>query len=147
MPMSLARKFSELKEETRRQWREWAAAMADGKASPTPTAVLDAGATLGIPTPFDALESDVAAIAEAQAIEARIERTAALDEARVAPYGGLQGARQRLVELEAEVKELRRKLHGHGWDAGYARGELSRLKQKHPRVFDIDTPKNGAKKK
>jgi hypothetical protein len=144
MPVSLARKFSELKEETRRQWRDWASAMAEGKASPTPTAVLDAGATLEILQPFDALESDAKAIAEAKDIEARIEMAAARDAAIVEPYGGLREAKQHLLAIEAEVKSLRGKLASYGWANGYARGELSRLKQKHPRVFDITT-KEGKK--
>lgn len=135
MAVSISQKYSDLKAATLEQWRGWAAAVADGKATPTPVAVLEAGAILDIPEPINALRGDADAINAARGLELRIEQLEARDQARVAPFGGYIGAKQRLLELEGEVKAIRGILHGFGFERGHTNGELSRLKAKHPRVF------------
>lgn len=147
MPVSMHQRFQELKDATLEQWRTWAESIADGGAAPTPVAVLDAGAVLEVSTPMIALQADADAINEARGLELRIEQSQARDAARLEPYGGFHGAKQRLLAIDDEARKLRGLLQGHGFDAGHAKGELVRLKEKHPRVFAEPAKKTATKEK
>lgn len=148
MAVSLAAKFEDLKAATLEQWRGWAESMAAGGASPTPVAVLDAGALLEIPSPMAALEADAKAIVEAAALEAQIEANVASDQERLEQFGGtVESMRARIEQLKNELRAAHNAMMSHGYSAGLQRGELGRLRAKHPRVFaePVATAKKKAK--
>jgi hypothetical protein len=134
--------FKNMKAEALRQWRSWAATLADGGTPPPPLEVLEAGARLGIPVPMDALEADATAIREERALREQADRTEAAVAERVAADGGPAGVRERLAAARAEVRRLERLT---GMDprmlaVGRARAEAGRIREAHPRAFPVQRP-------
>jgi len=142
MPASVAKKFADLKAETLNQWAGWAQSIADGGATPSPLAVLEAGAILGIPEPMEALEKDAAAISEVAALEWEANAIAERIEKQLAPYGGEAGLREKISAMRRELDAMVRIAGPEKWlRRGQVRGELGRLKARHPRVFPVAPPK------
>jgi hypothetical protein len=136
MAASVAKKFADLKRETLTQWRSWAQSIADGGATPSPMAVLESAAVLGIPEPMAALEADANAISEASAIEWQIKATAEKIEERLAPYGGEAGLRAKIAETRRELDRMIGLAGPEKWiQHGRMKGDLGRLRGQHPRVF------------
>lgn len=142
MATSIESKFAELKRHQLDQWREWAQTIADGGPTPTPTAILEAGAVLSIDGPMEALRADADAILEVKAIEDDVARYRARVAEQLAPYGGTEAAlRQRIAEYSAELIRMKA-LAGpeKHLEAGRLSGEAGRLRAKHPRVFPAGEP-------
>ena len=136
MPATLDGKFATLQKETRDQWAAWAAAVADDGTSPSPISVLEAGAVLDIAQPMAALKMDADAILQVRALEEQAAAIKAAVSARLTPYGGEAGLRERMGELRRELARLQGLVGPEKYlHAGQLSGEASRLRAKHPRVF------------
>jgi hypothetical protein len=135
--------FKNMRSEALRQWRAWAATLADGGSPPPPLEILEAGARLSIPAPMDALESDAAAIREVRALVEQAARTEAAVAERLAADGGPAGVRERLSAARAECRRLERLV---GPDprmlaVGRARTEADKIRAAHPRAFPTPSTK------
>lgn len=129
--------FRAMKAETLKNWRRWAATLADGGSPPPPMEILEAGAVLAIPSPMAALEADVAAIQSRRQLQEQADRTAAAIADRLAADGGPAGVRDRLAAARAEVRRLTRLtgLDPRALAAARARSEADAIAAAHPRVF------------
>lgn len=135
--------FRTMKNDALRQWRSWAATLADGGAPPPPMAALEAGAVLSIPSPMAALEADAAAIRDERQLREQADRTEAAVARRLAADGGPAGVRERLAAAKAEVRRLEKLV---GIDprmlaVGRARTEADKIRAAHPRAFPAPSTK------
>lgn len=139
--------FKNMKSDALRQWRGWAATLADGGSPPPPLEVLEAGARLSIASPMDALENDATALRDERALREQADRTAAAIADRLAADGGPAGVREKLTAAKAEVRRLE-KLVGmdpRALGLGQARAAADRIRAAHPRVFPAGTTSAGAR--
>lgn len=131
------------------QWRRWAEAIADGGETPTAIEILEAGAMLSIEKPIDALQADADAILQVRLLEAHAAKIRDDVAARVAPYGGQAGLREKVSELRQELRRME-SLVGISPSllrAGQISGDAGRIRQAHPRVFTIQAKSKKATKK
>jgi len=129
-------RLEEMRRDTLGAWRSWAFAMADGGDRPSPLAVLEAGAVLGLRSPMEELERDVAAIEESRRLDAAADAEEKRVRQRLATWGGSAGLRERIRAAEREVAEMRRWLGPLAFGSvGSTRGRASDIRQKCSRVF------------
>jgi len=144
------RQLAALKRAALATWRTWAEQLSAGGALPDPVEVLRAGTLLGIREPMSALATDAAAIRDAADLDARAEAERKRVHTRLARWGGIAGARERVRELEAELRELKHITDASAfYMAGSLAGQASNLRAKYPRAFarNTPTPKKPAKRR
>jgi hypothetical protein len=128
-----------------RQWRDWAASMADGGPAPAPLEVLEAGAVLGLREPMAALEADVEAIGEVRQIETQTAALRAKFKAQRAEHGDGKAIRERMGELRRELRHLEALLmpSPHMMTVGKLDRDASIIRERHPTVFATGQPAKG----
>jgi hypothetical protein len=148
MSDTINKQFTRLQREAMAKWRAWAEQLANGEKPPAALEALEAGATLGIREPVAALQADAEALLEVRELEQRAADAREKIAAQLAAYGGVGGLRDRIRELKAELRKAEAAsgiTSGHML-AGQLRGQASRLKTAHPRVF-APVPTKPTKKK
>ena len=128
-----------------RQWRAWAASMADGGPAPAPLEVLEAGAVLNVREPMAALEADVDAIGEVRRIETQTAALRAKFKAQRAAHGDGVAIRARMGELRRELRHLEALLmpSPHMMTVGKLDRDASIIRERHPTVFATGQPAKG----
>jgi hypothetical protein len=118
------------------RWRSWAEQLAAGEAAPSPRDILDTASILGVRDPGAALKADAQAIAEVEALEARIAADKQRATEFVAQYGGREKMLASLREAEARVAELQAAIRRSASESAMTWGPaISRVRANHPRVF------------
>ena len=141
--------FAELRRKAIEGWRTWAATLADGGKPPVIAELLEAAAVLAVREPMAALEADAAAVAEVRDLEQRAAICRDAIKQRAAPYGGAEGVRARIAELKRELEKLQGLIGitAVHHQAGTLAGEATRLRARHPRVFQPVSDKPAAKRR
>lgn len=145
MPLPLTTKKTQLST----QWRRWAETLADGGEAPAAIEILEAGAMLSIEKPIAALQADADAILQVRLLEANAAKIHAEVAARVAPYGGQAGLREKVSELRQELRRMESLIgiSSQTMQAGRIVGEASKIRRAHPRAFEVETKSKKATKK
>lgn len=129
-------RLAALKRQTVEEWRQMALAAADGSGDPSPLAMLEAAATLGIREPMAAMQADVAAIHEARQLEQLADAAERKIRERLAEWGGSEGVRQRIKSLERELAMLRPWVGAEVFrGVGMISGQANDIRRKHRRVW------------
>jgi hypothetical protein len=137
MSDTINKQFTRLQREAMAKWKAWAEQLANGEKPPTALEVLEAGATLGICEPVAELQADAEVLLEVRDLEQRAAHAREKVAAQLAAYGGVDGLRDRIRELKAELRKAEAAsgiTTGH-MIAGQLAGQASRLKAARPRVF------------
>jgi hypothetical protein len=127
---------SKLKSATIRQWRQWAADLAAGRAGPDPIAVLEAGRILELADAGRTLDQDVLAIREIEAAQARVAREREEIEKSLEPYGGQAGLAAEIQRRRHELKQLEGAANPWRWTSvGHSEGRVLRMRNANPRLW------------
>lgn len=137
--MTIADKFNAMEAESRRQWRQWATDLADSKPSPSPRAVLEAAAILGITPAGESLEADADAIREMRQYHGAAEKCREARREALSPWkGSTSRLAAALAQADAEASRLREISNEVSNDFNAWQWEvlIHHLKRNNPRVFD-----------
>jgi len=135
--MSITEKFAQLRDESLRAWREWAHAIAAGKATPHPRSLLEVAGVLEIDSPAEALEADAGAIREVDRLARQAVELADDLRSKLKPWGGeLSKLDAAINAAAAELKRLRAVRATWDWTcAENVADDAEQLRRAHSRVF------------
>ena len=135
---TLAGNMAQLLESRSATWREWAYRIAEGGALPGVLELLEAGGILGVPSPAEALESDVAAIGKAETLRVSLESKWARVSELLRPFDGDPRNIQAIIDKRKdEIKGLEEILARWNW-AKCPKSidqELRQFESRFPRVW------------
>ena len=135
---TLAGNMAALLESRSATWREWAYRIAEGGALPGVLELLEAGGILGVPSPAEALEEDVAAIGKAETLRVSLEAKWARVAELLRPFDGDPRNIQAIIDKRKdEIKGLEEILARWNWakcPQSIAQ-ELRQFQARYPRVW------------
>jgi len=135
---SLAGNMAALLKSRSTTWREWAFRLAEGGELPGPLELLECGGILGVPSPAEALEEDVAAIGKNETLRVSLEAKWAKVVELLRPFDGDPRNVQSIIdEKRDEIKGLEEILTRRNWakcPQSIAQ-ELRQFQSRYPRVW------------
>ena len=135
---TLAGNMAALLESRSATWREWAYRIAEGGELPGVLELLEAGGILGVPSPAEALEEDVAAIGKNETLKVSLQAKWAKVVELLRPFDGDPRNVQAIIdEKKDEIKGLEEILTRRNWakcPQSIAQ-ELRRFQSRYPRVW------------